>query len=171
MKRIFNGLRDVKQKIYLKSSLRADDIAYSGDYGEEITIKANSKNYYSITKYFIFVDLKNFRTNIFIRKNNKWVLEKTYLCTIGKPSTPTITGDFKVGAKGLYFGVEKGYKCYYYTQIKGNYLFHSIIYNLDDTVRDGRLGMRLSDGCIRLAKENAKWIWDNVGFGSAIHIE
>ena len=64
-----------------------------------------------------------------------------------------------------------GYKCYYYTQIKGNYLFHSIIYNLDDTVRDGRLGMRLSDGCIRLAKENAKWIWDNVGFGSAIHIE
>ena len=68
MKRIFNGLRDVKQKIYLKSSLRADDIAYSGDYGEEITIKANSKNYYSSTKYFIFVDLKNFRTNIFIRK-------------------------------------------------------------------------------------------------------
>ena len=42
---------------------------------------------------------------------------------------------------------------------------------LDDTVRDGRLGMRLSDGCIRLAKESAKWIWDNVGFGSAIHIE
>ena len=31
--------------------------------------------------------------------------------------------------------------------------------------------MRLSDGCIRLAKESAKWIWDNVGFGSAIHIE
>ena len=24
---------------------------------------------------------------------------------------------------------------------------------------------------LRLAKENAKWLWDNVGFGSAIYIE
>ncbi|CDM67458.1 ErfK/YbiS/YcfS/YnhG family protein [Clostridium bornimense] len=171
MNKVIRCLRSLKNNIYIGAKRKSDDIAYSGDYGEEITIKANSKNYYSSTNYFIFVDLKNFRTNIFIRKNNKWVLEKTYLCTIGKPSTPTITGDFKVGAKGLYFGVERGYKCYYYTQIKGNYLFHSIIYNLDDTVRDGRLGMKLSDGCIRLAKENAKWLWDNVGFGSAIHIE
>ena len=36
-----------------------------------------------------------------------------------------------IGIEGLYFGVEKGYKCWYYTQFKGNYLFHSIIYNLD----------------------------------------
>ena len=57
-----------------------------------------------------------------------------------------------IGIKGLYFGVEKGYKCWYYTQFKGNYLFHSIIYNLDGSIRDGRLGMKLSDGCIRLAK-------------------
>ncbi|WP_367397848.1 L,D-transpeptidase [Clostridium bornimense] len=146
-------------------------MAYRGDYGTEITEKVNLNNYYINTKYFIFVDLKKFRTNVFIRKNNKWLLEKTYLCTIGKPSTPTITGDFKVGAKGLYFGVERGYKCYYYTQIKGNYLFHSIIYNLDGSIRDGRLGMKLSDGCIRLDKENAKWLWDNVTIGSAIHIE
>ena len=48
--------------------------------------------------------------------------------------------------------MEKGYKCWYYTQFKGNYLFHSIIYNLDGSIRDGRLGMKLSDGCIRLAK-------------------
>ena len=69
------------------------------------------------------------------------------------------------------FGVEKGYKCWYYTQFKGNYLFHSIIYNLDGSIRDGRLGMKLSDGCIRLAKVNAKWIYDNVPAGSTVYIE
>ena len=54
---------------------------------------------------------------------------------------------------------------------KGNYLFHSIIYNLDGSIRDGRLGMKLSDGCIRLAKVNAKWIYDNVPAGSTVYIE
>lgn len=76
-----------------------------------------------------------------------------------------------IGIEGLYFCVEKGYKCWYYTQFKGNYLFHSIIYNLDGSIRDGRLGMKLSDGCIRLAKVNAKWIYDNVPAGSTVYIE
>ena len=76
-----------------------------------------------------------------------------------------------IGIEGLYFGVEKGYKCWYYTHFKGNYLFHSIIYNLDGSIRDGRLGMKLSDGFIRLAKVNAKWIYDNVPAGSTVYIE
>ena len=38
---------------------------------------------------------------------------------------------FKVGAKGYSFGQNHGYICYYYTQFLGNYLFHSILYNLD----------------------------------------
>jgi len=122
----------------------------------------NSNKFSSDTNYFIWVDLKNFKVNIFEGSTNKWKLVHSYLCTIGKKSTPTPRGTYTIGIKGLYFGVNKGYKCWYYTQFKGNYLFHSIIYNLDGTVRDGRLGMALSDGCIRLAKENAKWIWDNI---------
>ena len=31
--------------------------------------------------------------------------------TIGKKSTPTPKGTFSIGIKGLYFGVERGYKC------------------------------------------------------------
>lgn len=122
----------------------------------------NANNFSSATSYFIWVDLKNFKVNIFTGSKNNWSLIHSYLCTIGKPSTPTPPGTYTVGVKGLYFGVNRGYKCWYYTQFKGNYLFHSIIYNLDGSVRDGRLGKKLSDGCIRLAKENAKWIWDNV---------
>lgn len=131
----------------------------------------NSNNITSATNYLIFVSLKNFKVNIYKGSVNKWGLVHSYICTIGKPSTPTPKGTYTVGIKGLYFGVNKGYKCWYYTQFKGNYLFHSIIYNLDGSVRDGRLGMRLSDGCIRLAKENAKWIYDNIPRGTKVFIK
>lgn len=137
---------------------RSDDVSINSD----VTSYVNSNNIISDTNYLILVTLNNFKVNIFQGSANNWRLVHSYLCTIGKKSTPTPKGTFKVGIKGLYFGVEKGYKCWYYTQFKGNYLFHSIIYNLDGSVRDGRLGMALSDGCIRLAKVNAKWIWDNI---------
>ena len=130
----------------------------------------NSNNFSSETNYFIWVELKTFKVNIFKGSINKWTLVHSYLCTIGKKSTPTPKGTYTIGIKGLYFGVNKGYKCWYYTQFKANYLFHSIIYNLDGSIRDGRLGMALSDGCIRLTKENAKWIWDNIPKGTKVVI-
>lgn len=156
--------REIKQVEYNEDDYR--DNAYNA----KVTQIVNKANYASITNYLIYVELDSFRVNIFKGGKNKWVLQKSYLCTIGKPSTPTPTGEFKVGVKGLYFGVNKGYKVWYYTSFKGNYLFHSIIYNLNGSVRDGRLGMKLSDGCIRLAKVNAKWLWDNVPANSKVII-
>lgn len=145
---------------------RADDVKENYNSSDYV----NSNNIISGTDYLILVSLKNFKVNIYKGSTNKWNLIHSYICTVGKPSTPTPKGSYTVGIKGLYFGVEKGYKCWYYTQFKGNYLFHSIIYNLDGSVRDGRLGMRLSDGCIRLAKENAKWIYDNIPKGTKVVI-
>lgn len=130
----------------------------------------NTKNLSSPTEYLIWVDTTNFKINVFRGAGNNWILTKSYLCTIGKPSTPTPKGFFKVGIKGDSFGENKGYLCKYYTQFKGNYLFHSILYNLDGSIRDGRLGEALSDGCIRLATDNAKWIWDNIPENTTVYI-
>ncbi len=154
------SLTNVKTKVMVRSDAEGDIIE-----------KIKSKGLVSDTEYLIYVQLDKFRTNILKKSGNQWTLVNSYICSIGKPSTPTPKGTFKVGNKGPYFGTEHGYICYYYTQITGNYLFHSIIYNLNGTVRDGRLGMRISDGCIRLAKANAKWIHDNVPRGSTIYIE
>ncbi|OPJ59464.1 L,D-transpeptidase [Clostridium chromiireducens] len=143
----------------------ADDLRQKNN-----TDYVNSNNIISATNYLIWVNLNSFKVNIYKGSKNNWNLVHSYVCTIGKPSTPTPKGNYTVGVKGLYFGVNKGYKCWYYTQFKGNYLFHSIIYNLDGSVRDGRLGMKLSDGCIRLAKENAKWIYDNIPRGTKVVI-
>ncbi len=147
-----------KRKEYNNKSTRSDNV--NQNYNSEKYV--NSNDFSSETNYLIWVDLKNFKVNIFEGSTNKWTLIHSYSCTIGKPATPTPQGTYTIGVKGLYFGVNKGYKCWYYTQFKGNYLFHSIIYNLDGSIRDGRLKMALSDGCIRLIKENAKWIWDNI---------
>jgi lipoprotein-anchoring transpeptidase ErfK/SrfK len=141
-----------------------------GDYTSNANEFVNSGNFSSETNYFIWVDLKNFKTNIFKGSIKNWKLVNSYICTIGKPSTPTPKGTYAIGIKGLYFGVKKGYKCWYYSQFKGNYLFHSIIYNLNGTIRDGRLGMALSDGCVRLAKKNAKWIYDNIPERTKVYI-
>ena len=139
-------------------------------YTTEATTFVNNADLSSPTNYLIWVDTANFKTNIFQGSKNNWKLIKSYLCTIGKPSTPTLKGLFKIGVKGDYFGKNKGYICKYYTQFKDNYLFHSIIYNLNGTIRDGRLGMALSNGCIRLATENAKWIWDNIPKDTTVYI-
>lgn len=163
-------LRKTYKNINFRTNTFLREFKEDKNYSTTITNLVNRNNFSSNTYYFIYVDTNNFKTNIFEGSKNNWKLINSYLCTIGKPSTPTIKGDFKLGIKGLYFGVNRGYKCWYYSQIKGNYLFHSVIYNLDGTIRDGRLGMALSDGCVRLAIENAKWIWDNIPTNTAIHI-
>lgn len=164
---IINKLLHLKNKNYTSNS----KLRNNQDYDKNITSLVNKNNTYSsITKFLIYVDLNNFKVNIFKGSKNSWILDKSYLCTIGKKSTPTPKGVFKIGVKGLYFGVNKGYKCWYYSSFKGNYLFHSVIYNLDGTIRDGRLGMRLSDGCIRLLKANALYIYDNIPKGTKVII-
>ncbi len=156
----------LKSKREDKKNSRADDVKQNSSSSNYV----NKNNISSTTNYLILVSLRSFKVNIYKGSTNKWNLIHSYICTIGKPSTPTPKGTFTVGIKGLYFGVNKGYKCWYFTQFKGNYLFHSIIYNLDGSIRDGRLGMKLSDGCIRLSKENAKWIYDNIPKGTKVII-
>ncbi len=130
----------------------------------------NSRDFYSETDYFIWADSNFHYVYIFKGKNREWNIIKKYLATFGKPSTPTLLGIFTVGAKGLgYGGPIYGFKVKWYTQYYKNYFFHSILFNLDEkTVFDGRLGMDLSDGCIRLAEENAKYIYDYIPYKSLV---
>lgn len=166
----YNKLKNLYHKLILSKYIIVHNYRIPSNYNNTSTQFVNNNNLSSTTKYLIWVDTNNFQVNIFSGSKNNWKLIKNYICSIGKPSTPTPLGTFKVGAKGFSFGENHGYICYYYTQFKGNYLFHSIIYNLDNTVRDGRLGYKISNGCIRLAKVNAKWIYDNIPYGTTVFI-
>ncbi|HEY5576608.1 MAG TPA: L,D-transpeptidase family protein [Clostridiaceae bacterium] len=120
--------------------------------------RVNSSNCPSSTKYYIYVNRDRHVVCILTGSNYNWTIQKIFKCTVGKPETPTITGKFTVKAKGPYFVIEKGLICKYYTQIYGDYLFHSILYYPEGGIADSRLGMDLSHGCIRLATENALYI-------------
>ena len=159
------------KKIYRK--LKNYSFSFKSSYRDYLSNAenfVNSKNFPSSTNYLIWVDTSNFKTNIFKKFKKTWVLKKSFLCTIGKPWEPTIKGTYFVGVKGYSFGENRGFRCLYYTQIKGNYLFHSIVYYLDGTIKDDRLGMELTDGCVRLSTENAKWIYDHIPTSTTIFI-
>lgn len=132
----------------------------------------NSRDFYSKTDYLLYTNIEEHKVFIFKGHNKNWQRIEAFLATFGKPSTPTLKGIYTVKAKGPSYVKEKyGFMVKWYTQYYKNYLFHSILFNLDGSVFDDRIGMDLSDGCIRLKEENAKYIYDRIPFGSLVIIK
>lgn len=131
---------------------------------------ANENKINSPTDYLIITSTKNKLTYIYKKQNNLWELLYTWTCTVGKPSTPSPKGVFSAGAKypGL---VEDDTLAKYAINITDDYYYHSILYNAKGSyIKDGRLGLAISHGCIRLATENAQWMYVNVPEDSTIVI-
>lgn len=129
----------------------------------DMTKFVNDNKIKSPTTNLITTDLENKLTYIFEKNNDgSWKLLYKWSCTVGKPSTPTIKGTFYVSGRKPYFGSDT-YRVKYATRIRGSYYYHSILFNAEGTeIINDVLGMALSHGCIRLAVENAKWIYENI---------
>lgn len=128
-----------------------------------------AQSYYSSTNWLMLTDTGGCRTAIYYGHHGAWKPVKEWICSPGAPATPTVTGEFTVTGKGYSFG--NGFTCYYYTQFYGDYLYHSVLYYQNSfRVMDGRLGMHLSHGCVRLDIDNAKWIYDNIPYGTKVVI-
>lgn len=143
---------------------------YFGDDGVmRDTAVTKAQGYSSATGYLIMVDRGAHMVYIFTGGQGNWSTLKSFQCTDGV-STPT--GEFTVGSHTYHFGEEKGYTCWYATQITGDFLFHSVLYNVGSMtdIQDGRLGITASHGCIRLHIDNAKWIYENIPSGTKIVI-
>ncbi len=124
--------------------------------------------YSSTTPYIVLVDRSAHKVGIFQGWQGNWSNIAFWDCSDGAPSTPTVEGVFRVGIKGYYFDSGNA-RCYWYTQFYGDYLFHSVLYNkYTGALSDGRLGMALSHGCVRLDINNAKWIYDNIPSGTTV---
>ena len=123
----------------------------------------------SETDYCLAVDVTAKRTIVMQRNGDDWKVVKYWICSTGAPESPTLTGVYQVEGRGYSFGDYEGYTCYYYTQYWGPYLFHSIKYEPGTfDVQDGRLGEEVSEGCVRLSLENAKWIYDNIPWATRV---
>ena len=108
------------------------------------------------------------------------LLQNTFLCSTGGVNTPV--GSFYVGHKLRWhtlFGSKENNYQYVYGQyisgIVGNILFHSVPYytpyaNDLESEQYNMLGQSVSQGCIRLTVEAAKWIYDNCPTGTQVDI-
>ena len=131
----------------------------------EMELRANL--YSSSTPYLLLVNRSRHKVYIFQGYRGNWKQIREWSCGDGAASTPTVEGTFKVQNRGYYFDSGSA-RCYWWTQFYGNYLFHSVLYHKDGTLMDGRVGMALSHGCVRLEIQNAKWIYDTIPSGSTV---
>lgn len=149
-----------------QSVLSANDAANKTKY-ESVVNSADCESY---TNYFIVVNLSEQKVYIYNGTNHNWQLINEFQCASGSASSPTTPGHYFLGVKDTQFVLDNGTTCKYYSQIKGNMLFHSILYDKNGNVIDSTLGTGVSHGCVRLALDNAKYIYDDVPIGSGIWI-
>lgn len=99
---------------------------------------------------------------------------KAMVCSVGaKGATPA--GSFKTSDKYRWHPLFGNVYGQYVTRINGNILFHSVYYSSQSpstlqTQEFNRLGEAASAGCVRLAVEDTKWIYDNCGAGTQVDI-
>ena len=175
---------DIEAKINSISEARENYLtSISSNENKQETISASSKllqsltsnnintlNIESLTSNLIYVNLKDQITYIYKGSINNWDKIKSFKCSTGIESEKTPTGIFDVRERGAWFFSDKynqGGK--YWVQFYGDYLFHSVPYNKDQSeVVDYTLGVPASHGCIRLKTEDAKWIYDNIESGTKV---
>ena len=124
----------------------------------------NTLNIESNTPYLIYVNLNEQKTYVYEGSSNNWTLEKDFPCSSGMESEATPKGVYTITGRGDWFysdEYEQGGK--YWVQFWGDYLFHSLPYDeTQNTIVDYTLGVPASHGCIRLAVEDSKWLFENM---------
>lgn len=135
--------------------------------GPDAGMYARANLYSSTTPYIIMVDRASRRVGVYQGWQGAWRNVQYWPCTVGAPSTPTVTGVFRVGSRGYSFD-SGNVRCFWWTQFYGDYLFHSTTYYHNGAVADSRLGMALSHGCVRLNINNANWIYRTIPSGTTV---
>ena len=131
----------------------------------------------NLNKYYIKV---NRRTNVITvytyDEQGKYTKPvKAFVCSVGKSSSPTPTGKFKISTKHRWQLMKGDVYSQYCSRITGHILFHSVPYRetksntLFASYYD-RLGNAASSGCVRMTCGDALWIYSNCPSGTVVEI-
>ena len=133
----------------------------------------NNTSTASKNKYYIKVNYGAQVVNIYTydEKGKYTVPVKAFVCSTGI-ETPT-SGVYKIPAKIKWCYMYGNVYAQYCTQIVGDILFHSVPYlkRSNDTLEYwayDKLGTKDSLGCVRLTTRDAKWIFDNIPYGTQV---
>lgn len=170
--------RDVNRVLNLVSSTYRGNYttayAVNNDYKSyEKEIWINAKGYSSKSQYLVWINRAYQHVNVFQGSKGNWKLIKSFLVGTGAASTPTPTGVTTVSYK-----LAGGWTTSTYTvrPVVGfypgtGYAFHSrLSYPGTDTEYDFSAGYPVSHGCIRMYKNDIRWIYNNIPIGTTVVI-
>ena len=130
----------------------------------------NTMGYESKTEYLLWVSTYTQHLNIFKGSKGKWKLYKTFKCSTGKNATPTHLGLTKIigHVRKRYneASFENYMTCWALTTPTG---VHGWVRKASTgKPKNTVLGRPMSNGCVRVADENAYWCYTNIKKGTAV---
>ncbi len=122
----------------------------------------------SRTGYLVWVSKGEYKVRLYKGKQYQWKQIYEAPCAIGSPGTPTITGSFEYQYKTQwnYNGYYVGPCLVFY----GGYALHSVLLKYDNTEYDGRTGVQISHGCVRLKKKDIDRIANTIPLKTRIYV-
>lgn len=142
--------------------------------GQVVNATAPPKVASGAATYYIRINRKACCITIYSKDDagNYTVPCKAMVCSTGN-ATPL--GTYSMGQQARWLQFEEGTVGQYARRITGHIWFHSVMYykRYPDTLLWGeynKLGTVCSHGCVRLAAEDAQWIYENCETGTQIEI-
>lgn len=144
-----------------------EQVGDNGEYPEEV-VRPDPDT------YELVVDYTNQCVYAFSKDDDgERQLERVMICTTGGNGNWTPEGEYEMDSDYKRFGFFTSANCYaqYWSQMWGNFYFHSILYSDRDadtyTMSSyNNLGTPGSHGCIRLLVPDARWIYENCAPGT-----
>ena len=102
------------------------------------------------------------------------VIARQMICSTDKYNYKPTNGVYELDGQRLrWLSTLTGSYAQYATRISATILFHSIPYSQQKqqkmmTAEYGKLGQNVSEGCVRLTCEDAKWIYENIPDGTLV---
>ena len=142
--------------------------------GQVVNATAPPKAVTGAATYYIKINKRACCITIYSKDDagNYTVPCKAMVCSTGN-ATPL--GTYSMGRQARWLQFEEGTVGQYARRITGHIWFHSVMYykRYPDTLLWGeynKLGTVCSHGCVRLAAEDAQWIYENCETGTQIEI-
>ena len=123
-----------------------------------------AQRFSSATRWLIMINLDTAMLGVYTGSQGNWTCVQYWLCSPGKPSTPTVTGTFTTLDRKPHLST--AYSARYCTRFYGGYFIHSIL----GTGNELGSYRYLSHGCVRVEVDNARWIYENVPLGTTVHV-
>ncbi len=131
------------------------------------SIPVNQWGIASRTNYMVWVSLSEYKVRLYEGGQYHWRPIHEATCAIGAPGTPSITGSYEYKYKARW-----DYGTYYVGPclvFHGGYALHSVLLYQNGTEYDGRVGVQISHGCIRLKKKDIDLIANTIPVGTRIY--